>query len=115
MPINKLRRMLSDAGIPYEDRKEVMPLFIQEKINCKGFPDNYLLNQVIYGRKTENSWKIDAIYNYGSYGRYEGLLELWGDLIPGDPITATPEEAFKMIKADYIKTKQEGVATNGND
>ena len=100
-PIDKLRKMLNDAGIPYEDRKELFPVYMRDHMPIKSNVDMYSLNQVIYGRKTENSWKLDAVYQYGTYGRYEGLLELWGDMIPGDPITATPEEAFEMIKKDW--------------
>ena len=109
MPIDKLRDMLKAAGIPYEDRKELTPVVhIPGYSDMRQYPDNYMLNQVIYGRKTANSWKLDAIYNFGSFGRYEGLLELWGDLIPGDPVTATPEEAFEIIKKDWEGGKENG-------
>lgn len=107
-PIDELRKVLTDAGIPFENRIErwkdpiVHAMF---RPLCRGEADKYQLNQVIYGRYGEADWKLDAVWHYGTYGRYEGLLELWGDMIEGDPITATVEETFQMIKADWEKER----------
>ena len=103
-PINELRQMLTAAGIPFESYMEGHNAFVLQYMHITCLADQYSRNQIIYGRNGDG-WKIDAIFQYGSYGRKEGLLELWGDLIEGDPITATPAEAFEMIKADWEKTR----------
>ena len=98
--IDKLRKMLEDANIPFEsyiDKRED----IAKYLGARKEVDKYMRNQIIYGRTGEHSWKLDAIYHRGSYGRYEGLLEIWGDLIEGDPITATAEQTFEIIKNDW--------------
>lgn len=103
--IDKLRYMLKRAGIPFESYIEGHNAYILQYVHIRCLADNYTRNQIIYGRKGEG-WKLDAIYQYGSYGRTENKLELWGDMIEGDPITATAQEAFEMIREDWEKTKK---------
>ena len=103
--IDKLRDMLKCAGIPFESYIEGHNCYILQYLHVRCMADNYTRNQIIYGRNDEG-WKLDAIYQYGSYGREENKLELWGDMIEGDPITATAQEAFEMIRKDWEKTKK---------
>lgn len=105
-PIDELRQMLTDAGIPFESYKEGHNSYTLKYLRVRCKADQYERNQIIYGRqKSGYGWKLDAIWQYGSYGRTEGLLELYGSMIEGDPITATPKEAFEIIKADWEKGK----------
>lgn len=114
--LDKLRQMLTDAGIPFESTKEEWPqeapdiYFVRSE--CEA--DKYRINQVIYGRykdeRRKYSWKFDAILQWGSFDRHLGLLETFGDLGTtkgGDPLTMTAENAFEIIKTDYEKTKEE--------
>lgn len=105
-----LRKMLTDAGIPFESRQEEWPMY---QINL--FPDHfsgnkvYKVNQIVYG-KTEGQhlWKLDGICQYGSYGVDQGLIETYGELgtdAEGDPLVLTAAEVFKIIREDWEKKK----------
>lgn len=104
--IDKLRGMLSRAGIPFESYIDGHNAYTLQYVHIRCLADNYDRNQVIYGRYAQTGWKLAAIFQYGSYGRTENKLELWGDLIEGDPIIATAQEAFEMIRKDWEKTKK---------
>ena len=100
--IDELRRMLTDAGIPFESyiEESKTPRFYATEYGEAG---KYDRNQVIYGR-CEEGWKFDAIWHYGSYGAKEGLLETYGRLgVDGknNPRVMTAREAFEIIKADW--------------
>lgn len=101
--IDKLRHMLDEAHIPYESIIEEFDIGFIPYVECKA--DNYRRNQIIYGR-TSNSWKLDAIWQYGSYGRKEGLLETYGELgsKDGDPMVMNALEAFRIISEDWKQT-----------
>ena len=99
--IDKLRHMLDEANIPYESIiKEYDDEFISY-MGCEA--DRYLRNQIVYGRTSNVSWKLDAIWQHGSYGREEGLLETYGELgtEDGDPMVMDAEEAFRIISEDW--------------
>lgn len=102
-PIERLQQMLDDAMIPYKLYCEKWDELLLK--NCpnlyKKEPDMFCRYQIIYGEYDRNKWKLDAIWQYGSYGRYEGMVEVYGDMIKGDPYPVTPEEAFEMIKEDW--------------
>lgn len=111
--IDKLRLMLKEAEIPFESFVEDMPEELK-KIRTWGMHDygmaaQYDRNQIIYGRDPENihNWRFDAIWQYGSYGAAEGLIETYGQLgVDEDrnPRTMTAQEAFEIIKADWEET-----------
>ena len=101
--IDELRRMLMDAGIPFESRIEESKFPRSCATELFGAAGKYDRNQVIYGRR-EKGWKFDAIWQYGSYGAKEGLLETYGPLgvdDEGNPRVMTAREAFEIIKADW--------------
>lgn len=107
--LDKLRDMLTKAGVPYEDEIEPMTeqrLINPELANIWGEAGRkWWHNQVIYGRG-EHEWLWDGICQYGSYGAEEGLIESLGQLgcdEDGYPKVVTAEEAFAVIKADYDK------------
>ena len=109
--IDKLREMLDTAGIPYESRIETNENILQP-IECEA--DRYMRNQIVYGRDKGTwelstlggwSWKFDAIYQWGSYGRKENKVETYGELgidEDGEPMVMTAEEAFKIIADDFF-------------
>lgn len=101
--LDKLRQMLKDAGIPFEDYKEGYNAYTLQYVHITCEADNWSRNQIIYGRSSDIWWKLDAIWQHGSYGREQGLIELWGSMIDGDPVVATAEEAFAMIQEDWRK------------
>ena len=111
--IDRLRKMLDEANIPYdsycetyEDRfKEFKDDYWQRRMaECEA--DNYFRNQIIIGRNKSDcaSWLFDAIYQYGSYGRHEDMLETYGEFgadEEGNPKVMTTQEAFDIIKNLY--------------
>ena len=113
--LDKLRKMLRDADIPFEDYQEQKPFYsesaVLNSIEMYG-PEasRHSRNQIIYGRNSEDRmyWKFDAIYQCGSYGAKEGLLETYGELgvdSDGEPRVMTAEEAFEIIKSDWERCK----------
>ena len=102
--LDKLRKMLDDSGIPYENHKEVWPKSYENLIRVIWPADKYARNQIIYGR-SEYGWKLDAICQKGSYGSEKGLIEIYGELALNDPYPTTAEEAFAIIKADFEKNR----------
>ena len=109
-PVKKLDEMLTEAGIPHEYIVErwadtegtcgityIMP----GHVSCEA--DKYIRNQIIYGKYEDGVWKLDAIWQRGSYGRHGHLLEVYGEMIGGDPKVYTTEEVFRMIEADWKK------------
>lgn len=100
--IDKLREMLDTAGIPYESSIEMNENILQP-IECEA--DRYMRNQIIYGRDIETgSWKFDAIYQWGSFGRKENKVETYGELgtdEDGEPMVMSAEEAYKIIANDF--------------
>ena len=109
--LDKLRKMLRDADIPFEDYQEREHLYSEallDSIMRLGPEANrYSRNQIIYGRNSEDGmyWKFDAIYQYGSLG--DGFIETYGELgvdSDGEPRVMTAEEAFKIIKSDWERS-----------
>lgn len=99
--IDKLRHMLDEANIPYES---IIKKFDVEHIpymECEA--DKYRRNQIIYGRTSDTTWKLDAIWHYGSFGRKEGLIETYGELgsVEGSPMVMDAEDAFRIISEDW--------------
>ena len=108
--IDKLRHMLDEAKIPYESYiKKWNPKYAPD-VECEA--DTYMRNQVVYGRREDDrtDWVIDAIYVYGSFGRFKGLLETYGKLGAdeyGGPATMTAEQVFKIIEKDWRARNEE--------
>ena len=68
--LDKLEELLKEYNIPYE-RYDVSGLDID------GFFDRH---QICVPERGENcQW--DAICHYGSYGYYDGLLEIYGEIV----------------------------------
>ena len=111
--LDKLRAMLDEAQIPYENYQEE---FSEAAINI--LPEHYsgnnkyLKNQIVYGRFNEiepgaYNWKIDGVCQYGSYGADKGLIETYGEFgVDGDdePLVLNAEDVFAIIKEDWERT-----------
>ena len=100
--LDKLERMLKDAGIKYEriDEEDGTPVYMWEfhQLRC---PEMILL-----GKK----WLWYVICNTGSYGSQSGLLELWGRNISEPEGWLRAEECFEKIKEilkDYERSREE--------
>lgn len=117
-PIDELRKMLTDENIPYEDYKEQYPLsrFDNEPYihRLYGEASKWSRNQIIYGRyndhRRKHEWKIDAIFQRGSYGCTQGFVETYGTLgvdEKNNPMTLKPSEVFKIIVDDWNKLSDE--------
>lgn len=114
--LDKLREMLTKAGIPYEDKIEPVDKITNElmtkhpeSVEYYGEARKWRRNQVIYGRTGHNKWKWDGIWQYGSYGAADGMIESYGELGVDEqhnPKVVTAEEAFAVIKADYEGNKE---------
>jgi hypothetical protein len=114
--LDKLREMLTSANIPFESYQEKHPALLSDNDFWK---DNFMLcakrygecgiygrNQIIYGRSDENSWKLDGICQYGSYGANEGMIETYGELgtgEDGEPRVLDADQVFEIIKEDFGK------------
>ena len=117
-PIDKLRQMLTEADISFESYEEDYPPMTDPRLKsffdvAYGEASKWQRNQIIYGRYNDNrrkfGWKIDAIYQRGSYGCTRGLLETYGTLGVDDknnPLTMTPKEVFKIISDDWNKLSE---------
>ena len=90
-PLTELRRLLNEAGIPYEDHPEPLALSVMDR--------------VWYVR--DKNVICSAIWGYGSYGYKDGLIEIMGLLTEEererDDVVGylTPEEVFRRIKRDW--------------
>lgn len=113
--IDKLRQMLKEAEIPFESFVEDTPEELKKLrtwgIRDYGMASRYNRNQIIYGREPESEWewRFDAIWQYGSYGAKEGLIETYGALGHDEfnnPRVMTAKEAFKIIKKDWDKHRR---------
>ena len=108
--LDKLRKMLTDAGIPFEDHQEKWPAAYDNLIRIECEADKYAINQIVYGRTAPHAWKLDGICQKGSYGREQGLIEIYGELVGANPKPVTAEQAFALIKDDFDRQpKSEGV------
>lgn len=110
--LDKLREMLRNADIPFEDHQEKKPFYSEgvllDSIKMYG-PEasRYSRNHIIYGRLF---WKFDAVFQYGSYCANKGLLETYGELgvdSDGEPRVMTAEQAFEIIKNDWEKEQKQ--------
>lgn len=100
--ILKLKKMLDDARIPYENFTDD---FFHTKERMKNSytinPDSYPAYQLRLNKD------IDVIQHYGSYGESQDLLEIMGALTveeyEGDSVLGylTAEEVFKRFKYCY--------------
>lgn len=102
-PIKKLDEMLTEAGIPHEYIVELWNTQLDPYTPLFCEADKYMRNQIIYGRYDNGYWKIDAIWQRGSYGRVGNLLEVYGMMIGNEPKVFSTEEVFRMIEADWKK------------
>jgi len=104
--IEKLRKMLDEAGIPYENRQEkASEDKAKERKAIWGEAGGWNKNQIIYGENGKGYWRLDALWQYGTYGANHGLIEVWGTLVEnitgGEPMVMDAKEAFEMIKKDW--------------
>ena len=106
--LDKLRIMLREANIPFEDiQQKFAPELIQHydtEYNRLRFGDNWIWdrNQIVYA--PDGYRLMDGICQYGSYGSKEGLIETYYELgwdEHGNPQVMTAEEAFAIIKEDW--------------
>ena len=110
--LDKLRKMLTDAQIPYEDFCEPMTDEICNIADCVaiyGEAGKWFRNQVIYGRYGINSWAWDGIWQYGSYDAAKGMIESYGDIgtKDGKPNVVNAEEAFAIIQKHYTANNKD--------
>lgn len=90
-PLTELRRLLNEAGIPYEDNSELLRVSIMDR--------------VWYRR--DGNVICSAVWGMGSYGYEDGLIEIMGLLTDEeqekDDVVGylTPEEVFRRIKKDW--------------
>lgn len=107
--LDKLRKMLNEAKIPYESYQEEWSDKWQYAWD-KSEGAQWQRNQIIYGRyDNKHEWKFDAIFQYGSWGREDNLVETYGDLgtdEDGNPRVMSAEEAFSIIKEDWDKIEE---------
>ena len=107
--LDKLRTMLTDAGIPFESKQQLIDPKYYDIYDCyqySGPAGKWQRNQVIYGMTEGYGWLWDGICQYGSYGADKGLIESWGELVKSEPGSGgvqvvTAEEAFEVIKSHY--------------
>lgn len=113
--LDKLREMLNEAKIPYESYQEKWSDEIRNYIRDKGEDAQWMRNQIIYGRYDQHGYKFDAIFQYGSWGREENLVETYGELgidEDGNPRIMSAKKAFSIIKKDWDKTKEANDGVN---
>lgn len=111
--LDMLRKMLDEAKIPYESYQEAWSDKWQYAWD-KSEGAQWQRNQIIYGRYGEgrygeHDWKLDAIFQYGSWGRKDNCVETYGDLGVdeyGDPRVMSAEEVFNIIKKDWKKMNE---------
>lgn len=106
-PLDKLRILLNEAGIPFTDIKLKWPK--EQMAAFESFPmgpkdmNEFQRNQIIYSLDEESdTWKFDAIYHFGAHSDHQ-FLECWGTLIGGEPRSITVREAFKIITENWEK------------
>lgn len=102
--LDKLRKMLDEAFIPYEsycetheDMKKKYPDWVMPMVGCDA--DRYFRNQIVYGRIDNAHWLFDAIFTNDSFGRFANLIETYGEYGQQDnfPMIMSAEEAFAII------------------
>lgn len=87
-PLTELRRLLNEAGIPYEDHSEQLSVSIMDRVWY--VRDGNVICSAIWG-----------------YGYKDGLIEIMGLLTDEerekDDVVGylTPEEVFRRIKRDW--------------
>lgn len=110
-PIDFICERLDKMQIPYKKHVEFYDKDVLDRFNylnlCEA--DQYSINKVVYGElpddqadKHPHPWKLDAIYQNGSYGREHGLVEVWGNLIEGDPVEMDPLQFVNLVIKDYF-------------
>lgn len=104
LEIDRLREMLDGAGVKYESivEESIFEGLLEHgyMFDLYGEAAKYMRNQVIYGRNPDaeiDSWKIDAIQQYGSYGAKQGYIEAYGELVGWEPTIMTAREVFDII------------------
>ena len=108
--LDKLRKMLDDAKIPYKSYQKTWDGDTHSLHNRFGEAGKYERNQVIYGKYGRGKWKIDGICQYGSFGAAKGLIETYGELgtdEDGEPMVMTAKEMFEIIKEDWEKENKQ--------
>lgn len=115
--LDKLRRMLTKAGIPYhsvERRYEEIGLNPPQR---RDEADDYYQNIVAYGLHYDpeiglNVYTVVAVLHYGSKDRHIGMMELFIER-DGEPLencTMNALQAFDVINEDY---KEKGGIVDG--
>ena len=98
--LDKLERMLKDAGVKYEriDEEDGTPVFTWE------------FHQLRHPEPFGEKWLWDVVCNSASYGHEKGLLEIWGRNISEPEGWLGAEECFEKIKEilkDYERSREE--------
>lgn len=114
--LDKLRKMLTEANIPFESYQKKHPALLSDNefwknnfMQCAeqyGECGIYERNQIIYGRSGEHNWKLDGICQYGSYGANDDMIETYGELgtdEDGEPRVLNANQVFEIIKEDFGK------------
>lgn len=105
--LDKLRTMLTDAGIPFISYQEERQ---KTKFDTELFGEagRYSRNQVVYGgekyAQRYGHYLFDGICQYGSYGAGHGLIETYGTLgwdKNHEPKILTAKQAFKIISEHW--------------
>ena len=114
--LDKLRKMLREAKIPFETFQESMDCMDEKrrKVAMRLYGEAYLWkrNQIVYGRHfggKRYDWLFDGVCQYASYGAKIGMIEAWGDMGEDEhhyPRTMTAKEAFEIISDDWEKRKK---------
>ena len=114
--LDKLRKMLREAKIPFETFQESMdvPDEKSRKYAMLRYGEAWMWkrNQIVYGRHAHRryDWLFDGVCQYGSYGAKTGMIEAWGDLGEDEhhyPRTMTAKEAFAIISEDWERRNHE--------
>ena len=103
--LDKLRKMLDDAKIPYKSYQKEWDNIPPH--NFSGEAGKYEINRVVY---SIDEWKIEGVYHWGSFGAAEGLIETFGDLWVDEtevPMVMTAQEVFDIIKEDWQNEKKQ--------
>ncbi len=98
--IDKLKKMLDDASIPYESNEFTYGAMME--------PD-----QICYPKASLIARRCSIIFGRGTYGYEDGLLEIMGLLTPEeeeyDSVVGylSAEEVFERINEDWAEYKED--------
>lgn len=106
--MKKLRKMLDEKGIKWEDCSGITPDELIEKSVATGIDKNFADVTIYRTHFESDGYKYSVIYGYGTYGGYDplsgddrGLLECMTDkAYDGEPLGwLTAEQIMNIAKA----------------